>query len=40
MVLANYVVDAVAAAVDGGDACDAVVDVVLPNELGLPELYK
>jgi hypothetical protein len=39
MVLANYVVDAVAA-VDDGDVCDAVVDAVLPNELGLPELYK
>ena len=38
MVLANYVVDA--AAVDDGDVCDAVVDAVLPNELGLPELYK
>jgi hypothetical protein len=39
MVLANYVVDAVAA-VDDGDVYDAVVDAVLPNELGLPELYK
>lgn len=37
--LENYVVDAVAA-VDDGDVCDAVVDAVLPNELGLPELYK
>jgi len=41
MVLANYVVDAAAAAaVDDGDVCDAVVDAVLPNELGLPELHK
>ena len=29
-----------AAAVDCGDVCDAVVDAVLPNELGKPELYK
>jgi hypothetical protein len=40
MVLANYVVDVVAAAGGGDDVCDAVVDAVLPNELGLPELYK
>jgi isocitrate dehydrogenase len=39
MVLANYVVVA-AAAVDGDDVSDAVADAVLPNELGLSELYK
>jgi hypothetical protein len=39
MVLANYVVDA-AVAVDDGDVYGAVVDAVLPNGLGWPELYK